>query len=133
MAVCARPRQHRPSTTRARLAGPDRGGRVPNCTSSRRRMMCTVSYDGDYASAWSERRIARAKKRHTCASCAVNIMPGRSYWRRTFVSDGVGGDEACCDDCWSIAEAFGEEHRLTPLPSSLLEYVEECALSLIHI
>lgn len=89
--------------------------------------MCDISYDGDRASAWSERRIKRARKDHQCQSCCATIRAGRAYWRRSWVSDGTADDEACCDACWKIAEAFGEEHRFTPCPSNLLEYVAECA------
>lgn len=91
--------------------------------------MCELySDDYDGASVWSEQRISRARKAHRCDACGATIAPGDSYWRRFCITRDHGAcDEPCCDACWTIAEAFGEEHRFTPCPSSLLEFVEDCA------
>lgn len=89
--------------------------------------MCDVD-SGDYEATrvWSERLVRAARKAHRCAACGIAIAPGESYHRRFYVGDGGAYDEPCCAPCWRIAEAFGEEHRLTPCPSNLLETVAEC-------
>lgn len=89
--------------------------------------MCDIDA-GDYesASVWSAQRIRKARKAHRCSACGARIEPGSSYWRRFYVTDGYADDEPCCDACWVIAEKFGDEHRMTPCPSSLLEHVVEC-------
>jgi len=89
--------------------------------------VCIIDYDdGETCTVWREERVQRARVRHTCRSCGSQIMPGRSYWKRHMVWDGTADTEACCDPCWAVAEAFGEAHHMTPTPSTLLEYLDQC-------
>lgn len=89
--------------------------------------MCEINYDDDAPKVWSDQRIKRARKEHRCASCHTVIKAGRPYWRRFYVAcDGMASTESCCDVCWRIAERFGHLHRYTPLPSCIVEVLDEC-------
>lgn len=86
--------------------------------------MCDLSTD-DRCDVWNETR-RRARKEHRCDSCRAAITPGRLYVVTSMVFDGYASSEKSCLRCFALAKRFGAEHRLTPSPSSLLEYLDEC-------
>lgn len=87
--------------------------------------MCEIDTDFDRCQVWDpKQRVAR--KEHRCDACGATIAAGEKYVHISSLFDGQWDKARSCLPCDEVAKRFGEEHRLVPHPTSLVEQIEEC-------
>ena len=87
--------------------------------------MCSIDPSEDSADVWVQ-TFPIARLRHRCLCCGHGIEPGRKYLRLCTVSDGTAATAKVCLDCHEVMERFGNEHRFTPHPATLVDFLAEC-------
>lgn len=92
--------------------------------------MCSIDTgDFDPCKVWRETR-RRARKAHTCSSCATQINPGDTYVRHFSVFDGYAHDCAVCALCDDARSEFRAAHGTVLGPEYTMEMFQECVSDL---
>ena len=65
--------------------------------------MCSTDFDP--ASIFEVNAI-RAKKRHRCDECGVDVLPGESYARADWLADGAWNHSVRCAGCYFLCQAI---------------------------
>lgn len=87
--------------------------------------MCQIEPEG-YCSVWQEHVVKHARKRHRCDGCHGFIQIGESYISHFSIFEGDANSEKACLPCEISREEFKKDHRWTPSPSSMHEYLSQC-------